>query len=153
MYLPTNQLITINIYTFPCVCTQLSDDGTAALRMKAFTESGSHMAYGVSRSGSDWQSIYVRDVETCEDLTLDDSKEALEWVKFSSISWTHDDKGFFYSRYPKPEVLDENDEDFKRGSETQVKTVGYWLLHARSFLPIHARMLMTQTHTNIHIQP
>jgi len=32
-----------------------------------------------------------------EDLT-----DKLSWIKFSSIAWTHDEKGFFYARYPQP---------------------------------------------------
>ena len=39
----------------------------------------------------------MRDVNTGRDLP-----DILKWVKFSGISWTHDDKGFFYSRYDEP---------------------------------------------------
>ncbi|KAL6047785.1 Prolyl endopeptidase [Balamuthia mandrillaris] len=90
----------------------LESDGTAALGSYAFSESGEYFAYGVSKSGSDWQTIHVRKVSTKEDLS-----EQIHWVKFSGISWTHDDRGFFYSRYPAPSQL-ENDDAGKRGSET-----------------------------------
>lgn len=75
----------------------LSEDGTASLRSYATDEKGELLAYGVSWSGSDWATIQVMDIE---DGTL--HKDKIEWVKFSSISWTHDSKGFFYARYPTP---------------------------------------------------
>jgi prolyl oligopeptidase len=62
------------------------------------------LAYAVSKSGSDWSQISVRDVSTKQDLT-----DKLDWVKFSSIAWTKDASGFFYSRYPPPKSLANKD--------------------------------------------
>lgn len=75
----------------------LSEDGTVALGGIAISEDGKFMAYGLSTSGSDWQEWKVRDVETGADLS-----DHLKWLKFSGASWTHDGKGFFYSRYDEP---------------------------------------------------
>ncbi|TAG85271.1 MAG: S9 family peptidase [Oscillatoriales cyanobacterium] len=75
----------------------LSEDGTVALGGIAISENGKYMAYGLSTSGSDWQEWKVRDVETGADLS-----DHLKWVKFSGAAWTHDGKGFFYSRYDEP---------------------------------------------------
>ncbi|MBL8303416.1 MAG: S9 family peptidase, partial [Ideonella sp.] len=75
----------------------LSADGTAALRGTVVSRDGRHLAYGVSRAGSDWQTWRVRHLETGRDLP-----DTLEWVKFSSAAWTHDGQGFFYARYDAP---------------------------------------------------
>jgi prolyl oligopeptidase len=75
----------------------LSPDGTVALSGQAASDNGRYLAYSISTSGSDWQEVHVRDVNTGRDLA-----DTLKWVKFSGISWTHDDKGFFYSRYDEP---------------------------------------------------
>jgi prolyl oligopeptidase len=76
---------------------KLSEDGTIALAGLSISEDGKLLAYGLSASGSDWQEWKVRDVETGEDL-----QDQLNWIKFSGASWTHDHKGFFYSRYDEP---------------------------------------------------
>lgn len=76
---------------------KLSEDGTIALSGIAISEDGNLMAYGLSSSGSDWQEWKVRDVESGEDLS-----DLLKWIKFSGAAWTHDDRGFFYSRYDEP---------------------------------------------------
>nr|WP_290228079.1 prolyl oligopeptidase family serine peptidase [Trichocoleus desertorum] len=76
---------------------KLSEDGTVALSGLVISEDARLMAYGLSTSGSDWQSWQVRDIETGEDLS-----DRLEWIKFSGAAWTHDNQGFFYSRYDEP---------------------------------------------------
>jgi hypothetical protein len=63
----------------------------------SFSEDGALFAYMLARGGSDWSTIKVRDVATRRDLP-----DRVPWVKFSGLSWTHDGKGFFYSRYPAP---------------------------------------------------
>ncbi|WP_445626526.1 prolyl oligopeptidase family serine peptidase [Nostoc sp. DSM 114167] len=76
---------------------KLSEDGTVALSGLSISEDGKLLAYGLSSSGSDWQEWKIRDVETGEDL-----QDHLKWIKFSGASWTHDNQGFFYSRYDEP---------------------------------------------------
>ncbi|MDP0490205.1 MAG: prolyl oligopeptidase family serine peptidase [Verrucomicrobiota bacterium JB023] len=75
----------------------LSDDGTVSLGSYVPSEDGKLLAYSISRGGSDWREIYVRDVATGEDL-----EDKLNWVKFSPISWAKDGSGFYYSRYDEP---------------------------------------------------
>ncbi len=75
----------------------LSEDGTVALSGTSVSEDGGLLAYGLSTAGSDWQEWKVRDVESGKDLP-----DHLKWVKFSGVSWSKDNKGFFYSRYDEP---------------------------------------------------
>lgn len=73
-----------------------SEDGTVALGGMAWSNDGKYMAYSISRNGSDWQEIYVMDLETGELL-----EDHIEWVKFSGATWHG--KGFYYSTYDRPE--------------------------------------------------
>jgi prolyl oligopeptidase len=75
----------------------LSADGTVALGALAVSNNGRWLGYGVSVSGSDWQEFHVRDIDTGRD-----QGDTLRWIKFSGISWTRDNRGFFYSRYDEP---------------------------------------------------
>ena len=74
---------------------KLSDDGTVALSNLGISDDGNYLGYAISRNGSDWEEIFVKNIETGE--TLNDH---LMWVKFTSIAWK--DGGFFYSRFPEP---------------------------------------------------
>lgn len=75
-----------------------SKDGTVALGGVAVSDDARYAAYSVAEAGSDWQTVKVIDVRTGQQLP-----DELKWVKFSGISWTNDDKGFFYSRFPAVE--------------------------------------------------
>lgn len=78
----------------------MSEDGTIALTSLSISGDAQYLAYGISKGGSDWNEIFVKDIATGEDL-----KDHIEWVKFSGISWQGD--GFYYSRYDAPKPGDE----------------------------------------------
>ena len=83
---------------------KLSDDGTVALKDISFSNDGKYFAYVISRSGSDWEEIYVMDVSTGKMLS-----DHIVWAKFTGVSWY--DGGFYYSAYDAPE----------KGKETSAK--------------------------------
>jgi prolyl oligopeptidase len=85
----------------------LSEDGTVALTLAAPTRDGRLLAYAISRSGSDRQEILVRDVETGRDLP-----DRVLWAKFTGISWTPRNEGFYYTRFPEPGTVPAGDESY-----------------------------------------
>jgi prolyl oligopeptidase len=76
---------------------ELSEEGTTALSSIAVSENGEYVALALSHAGSDWRRWRIRRVATGEELP-----DRVEWSKFSSAAWTHDDAGFFYGCYPQP---------------------------------------------------
>lgn len=81
----------------------LSDDGTVALTGISMAKDGKHIAYTISRSGSDWTEIYVICAETLKPLP-----DHIEWAKFTGAEWRQKGidgaEGFFYSAYLRPEA-------------------------------------------------
>jgi prolyl oligopeptidase len=75
----------------------LSKDGSIALTEYEPSPGGKYLAYALSTGGSDWEVIHVMEVTTGRKLP-----DSVRWVKFSGIAWTHDDEGFFYSRFARP---------------------------------------------------
>ncbi|MDF2193412.1 prolyl oligopeptidase family serine peptidase [Paraflavitalea sp. CAU 1676] len=75
---------------------KLSAEGTTSLAYFNLSKDGKYAAWGISKGGSDWRTLYVRDMETGKDLT-----DSILWVKVSGLDWQG--KGFYYSRYPAPE--------------------------------------------------
>ncbi|ODM96223.1 Prolyl endopeptidase [Orchesella cincta] len=64
-------------------------------RLYAISHNGEILAYGLSKDGSDWSTIHFKNVVTAEYYP-----DKLEKVKDCYLSWTHDNKGLFYGRYP-----------------------------------------------------
>ena len=63
----------------PCVLIDpntFSEDGTVSLADYAISDDGKYIAYARSVGGSDWNTWYVRNVETGEDLS-----DTIEWAK------------------------------------------------------------------------
>ncbi len=74
---------------------KLSDDGTVALASYNVSKDGKYLAYGIARGGSDWNEIFVMEIDSRKMLN-----DHLMWIKFSGISW--EGNGFYYSRYDAP---------------------------------------------------
>ena len=58
-----------------------------------FSPDGRYLAYAVSMQGSAWREVRVRDVRSGQDLS-----DELRGIRESPISWTKDERGFFYVR-------------------------------------------------------
>jgi prolyl oligopeptidase len=85
----------------------LSPDGTVALHSSKTTRDGSLLAYTLSRSGSDREEIYFKDVATGKDLP-----DKLLWAKFTSLTLTPDNSGLYYHRFPVPGTVPAGDENY-----------------------------------------
>ena len=98
-----NQAVLYTMKTLADVPRQLLDpntlaaDGTVALAGLAVSPNGKYLAYSTAASGSDWNEIHVRDIDSGKD-----TGDHIKWVKFSQTAWLHDGSGFFYSRYDEP---------------------------------------------------
>ena len=72
-----------------------SPDGAIALAEWDLSPDGDFLAYAVQRDGSDWRSIRVMDTRSGEVL-----EDRVERARFTTIAWSGDGTGFYYSRFP-----------------------------------------------------
>ena len=72
-------------------------DGATALDDWRPSNNGDLLLYAIQDGGSDWRTLRILDVVSGK--TLDDE---IKWVKFSTLAWDGDGKGFYYSRFPEP---------------------------------------------------
>ena len=83
----------------------LSDDGTMALGNYEVSPDGRYLAYAISDGGSDWRNWYVIDTVTGERLD-----EELTDIKFTDVSFDSTGDALFYSRYPRNEAGQADDQ-------------------------------------------
>ncbi|HVH66447.1 MAG TPA: prolyl oligopeptidase family serine peptidase [Gemmatimonadales bacterium] len=72
----------------------LSPDGSIAVAQWSVSPDSRTLGYSTAAGGSDLQDIHLRDLGSGRDLA-----DSVPRVKFTSISWTRDSKGFYYARY------------------------------------------------------
>ncbi len=86
-----------------------SQDGTVSMDWWYPSDSGSYIAYGVSQSGNEQSILIVREVGSKEDLS-----DTILGCRFSSVSWTNDERGFYYTRFPKPGTTPKGEENYNQ---------------------------------------
>jgi prolyl oligopeptidase len=84
-----------------------SEAGTVSLSAWGLAEDGALLAYAMSTDGSDWQTVRVRDVATGRDLP-----DELRWVRFTTLAFSPDNAGLYYSRYPEPGSVAPEDQNY-----------------------------------------
>ena len=82
-------------------------DSTAALDWWFPSPDGRLLAYGVSRHGDEKSTLYVRGVDTGEDLT-----DTIPHTRYTSLAWLPDASGFYYTRYPEPGTVPPGEENY-----------------------------------------
>jgi prolyl oligopeptidase len=88
---------------------QLAADGTIALDWYQPSENGRYLAYGTSPSGSEMSTLHILETKTGNALP-----DTIERTRAASIAWTHDNSGFYYTRYPKKGEVPEGQEVYNR---------------------------------------
>src|SRR5580698_9467648 len=88
---------------------QLSADGTIALDWFYPSEHGKYVAYGTSPSGTEMSTLHIIETKTGNSLP-----DTIERTRGVSMAWSHDNSGFYYTRYPKKGDVAEGQEVYNR---------------------------------------
>jgi prolyl oligopeptidase len=84
-------------------------DATTAIDWAYLSRDGLLVAYGVSTSGDEQSTLRVRDVATGKDLP-----DVITRTRGTSLAWTLDGKGFWYTREPDPKTVPKGEEHYHR---------------------------------------
>lgn len=69
------------------------------------SRTGKYVAYGLSEDGTEMSTMYIKNVETTENLV-----DQIPQCRYSSVCWIPDDSGFFYTRNPRVGTVPKDEE-------------------------------------------
>ena len=82
----------------------MNQENTVSLDFWAPSRNGKYLAYGLSRNGTEMATLYIKDVDSGEDLS-----DVIENCRYSAVRWLPDDSGFFYTRNPRPDTVSQGE--------------------------------------------
>jgi prolyl oligopeptidase len=88
---------------------ELSKEGTVALDWYFPSRDGKLLAYGLSRDGSEFSTLQIRNVDTGKDLP-----DKIERTRACSLAWLPGNDGFYYTRYPAVGSVPKGKENYNR---------------------------------------
>lgn len=94
----------------PRIClnpNDFSDDGTVAMDWWYPAPCGKLIAYGLSEGGTEKSTLYIRNVDTGEDLD-----DVIPFTQYCYVAWAPDSSGFYYNRSPDPSTVPAGEENF-----------------------------------------
>lgn len=86
---------------------QMSTDKTISLDYWAVSPEGTYLTYGLSQGGDENSTLYIMDLRTGKQLN-----DVIPHTRYASIAWLSDESGFYYTRFPKPGMVPENEEQY-----------------------------------------
>ena len=87
----------------------MSSDGTTTVDWYVPSQDGSLLAYGKSTEGTETSTMYIRDIESGQDLD-----DVFPKVRFANPQWLKDGSGFYYSRPSDVESIGPGEELYDR---------------------------------------
>jgi prolyl oligopeptidase len=85
----------------------LSQEGLVSLDWWFPSTDGKLLAYGLSKEGSEQSTLYLMNVKTGEKLS-----DQISRTRYTSLAWTKDNSGFYYTRYPAPGTVPKDEENY-----------------------------------------
>jgi prolyl oligopeptidase len=85
----------------------LSREGLVSLDWWFPSTDGKLLAYGLSTEGSEQSILYLMNVQTGERLP-----DQISRTRYTSLAWTKDNSGFYYTRYPASGTVPKEEENY-----------------------------------------
>ncbi len=87
----------------------LNPEGTTALDWYFPSDDGRMLAYGLSENGSEHSVLHVMEVASGRVLA-----DRIERTRAADVAWLPDASGFYYTRYPQPGAVPEDEAEYHR---------------------------------------